>query len=63
MEYTRTELQILWHLKRNSGVVEDEKGIVANIAATLDIREGTVGYILRTLENKCLIVRTLGLNI
>ena len=64
MEYTHNELKILWHLKRNGGVItaksdKNKDSIVTLMAETLDMRRGSVGYHLRTLEQeKCLIVRT-----
>lgn len=65
-EYTRKELQVLWFLKRHGGKVEHhppfrpgmEEGIVNTLATELDIRKSTIGYVLRGLEQKCLIIRT-----
>lgn len=59
MEYTRNELKVLWHCKRQQGVVENDKiGVVRLLAQVLDMRHSTVGYVLRQLEDKCLIARS-----
>ena len=60
MEYTRNELKILWHLKRNRGVVENPDGVIIPMSETLDIRRGTCLYIVKLLEEKCLLVRAFG---
>lgn len=63
MEYTRYELQVLWHLKRNGGAIKAKSdspkdAIVAIMAETLDIRRQSIHHVLRILEEKCLIVKT-----
>lgn len=60
MEYTHNELRILWHLKRNNGMIQNQSGVIRPLAETLDMRIGTVSYIVKGLEEKCLLVRTFG---
>jgi len=61
-EYTRNQLKVLWHLKRNGPLVNDPPtvadGILRKMSGELDIRVKTVGYILRQLEEWSLVLRT-----
>lgn len=63
MEYTRKELQILWYLKRNGGVVtaksdQSKDSIVTIMAETLGMRRQSINYYLRELEKRCLLIKT-----
>ena len=64
-EYTRNELKVLWYLKRHGPMTNNnpvpgvtESSIPNRLAAKCDIRTHTISYILRSLETKCLVIRT-----
>lgn len=63
-QYTRNELKVLWHLKRNGGWIAkpDAKpgypSLLDDLVGLLDIRVATLRYTLRNLEQRCVILRT-----
>src|SRR5262252_5299158 len=59
-QYTRNELKILWHLKRHGPLtcLPGSGSLIKSVAAVLDLRPNTFGYILRGLELRSLILRT-----
>jgi len=62
-EYTRTQLRILWHLKRHGPLTNTDPrpqggGLTSSLAEELDLRVKTLGWNLRHLEQRSLILRT-----
>ena len=65
-EFSYKELQILHYLKRRRGVMVhrppfrpgQREGIVNTLAEALDIKQTTIGYVLRRLEERCLVIRS-----
>ena len=59
-QYTRNQLKVLWHLKRHGPCVLPPSGesLLKSTASILDLRPQTLGYILRELEAKCLVLRS-----
>ena len=68
-DYTRNELKILWYLKRKGPLVNNgpyspaaerdiKRSILHRLAIHCDIRKNTVAYILKSLEDRSIILRT-----
>ena len=63
MEYTNTELRILWYLKRHGGVITAKtdspyESLGGLLASELRVSPGHLRYALRHLEANCVILKT-----
>lgn len=62
MEYTRSELRILWYIKKNGPLINTSYNVkdsmLVKMAEVMDIRKQTIAAILKKLEQACIVVRT-----
>src|SRR5215472_7384634 len=58
-KYSRSELRILWYIKKHRGVLTRNKSsIITQISNNLDLSMPTVRSTLQKLEERCFILRT-----